>query len=283
MKYISLILIVLSLTFSCFDNNQEKIYQKLQGDWLYNDIYNSNQFISFRNKKFFAWDYQNEFSSFYLTKDSIIVPFYNFRLKYLKVTDKYIWINDNGKEFPLLFNTNIFCNKDIKLKSIEIRFINFWHRGLLDWGLYFDENLNCFLKVERTYKSKQIENPLPYEKGNYFARLTPATFEFYQNKFRNLPLELIDDLYKSEDYDPDGSCVKHDDFFVEFNSSYSFTNSDKKREVHFVSQGMNNIPGFLNVLILHLNKIHDFVSFSSTNNLFDFKYYQDSLYYNFAK
>ena len=283
MKSIFQFLFLFLFVFSCSDSNKNDINQKLQGDWLYNDIYNSNGFISFRNSKFFTWDYDNEFKPFYLLEDSIIVPSYNFRLKYLRVTDKYIWVSNDGKEFPLFVNTKINYKNNIKLLSLEVRFINFWDRGLFDWGLYFDENLNCFLKVERVKIYKQMKNPLSYNKGIYYAKMSASVFDFYQNKLRNLPFELIKEEYISEEYNPGGSCIKHDEFFVEFHCRYAFTNNDEKREINFISKGLNNIPGFLNVLVVHLNKVHDFMEFTSTDNKFDFKFYQDSEYYNFAK
>lgn len=270
-RYYFLILFPIIL-FSCSDNESDILYRKLQGDWIYHNV-ETNSFISFKDSLFFGWEYYNEFKPYFIYDKVINIPSYQTTFNFSRVTDKYLWILDEEtkKENPIFYNTNIFHNNEIKLKNIEIRFHNFWHRGLVDWAIYIEDNQDCYLKIKNTSYNKKIENPISFEEANYFTKLTKSEFEFYENKFRNIPISKVESEYFSK--------FEYDNGKIDFSSSFSIVSDSKIRHLNFTSHGFEGLPSFLAVFVIHLNKVHDFIKFDKSDKSYEFIAYQNDKNY----
>jgi hypothetical protein len=268
-------LVLLISLISCRENNSERILKTLQGDWI--STVEDKYFISFRDSTYFNGDQYEEFEQLIFRNDSIFTDNGYLYLSDARITARYLWgYNEElKKEIPSLKNTRIYQDENIKLKSLEVRFVNFWLRGLTDWALYLNEDLDCFLKVENTNINKRINNPLPYPEGLYYSKISPSDFEFFQEKFQNIPLSKVKKEYRSEDYSTGSSCVgPFDRTQLLFKCRFGFKDRDEIKTLFFHVRGFRHaLPGHLSALIFHLNKIHDFINFGVTDKLHPFEFY----------
>lgn len=266
MKYLELFLIIFALV-SCNRDNNDTLYKKLQGDWLYNNVENSTYFISIRDSLFFGWELYNDYERFYIHEDTLKIPSYESYFVLSRVTDKYIWIKDAKyeKDLPIFYKTDKFYNSNIILNNLEIRFVNYWYRGLTDWSLHINRDKECFLKVCFTKKNRKIKNPLPYTKGNYFINLKEREFNLLQDKLRKVPLERIDDKYISENYELYNFCT------VLCEIKYNLKNSKDVKTLKFIAQGDNIIPNYLGVFVNYLNKLPALINFKESEEVDKFK------------
>ena len=269
-----LILSSILIFSSCNKNKNEILINKLQGDWIYNN--EEDGFISIKDSHLFQWEYSNDFEPFFIKNDTLIAPKYKTRFTISRVTDKYIWIREqkSKEDIPLFLSTNTFYNSNLKIISIEIRFKNFINHGLLDWSIYFNKNMDCFMKIDKV-RHRNLDAPLPYSKGIYYHKLTPIEFAYYQNKFRNIPLNRVKKEYVSENYTQERTCygTSTDVIFCEF--EFGYKNSDKIKRLDFIVKGSECLPGYLGVFILHLNKICNTINFNETSRKYEFKFYQN--------
>jgi hypothetical protein len=267
--------LIISLV-SCEENNSEKILQSLQGDWV--STVDNTLFISLRDSTFFNGDQYDEFEPLIFRNDSIFTSYGYLYLSDARITDKYMWGYNERlyMEIPSFMTTRVYHNDSIKLKSLEVRFINIWHRGLFDWALYLDKNLDCHMKIVSTRSDNIAIDPLPFfTEGNYDSKLTQADFEFFQEKFRNVPLSKIKKEYESENYDPGGGCVNPGDkSAILFQCEFSVGRTAETRKINFEVRGFyESLPGYLAAFLFHLNKIYDIVEFERTERSFPFKFY----------
>jgi hypothetical protein len=264
---------------SCGEDKTDKIINKLQGDWI--SITYDNHFISFRDSLCFWPEHYTDFMQYFIKNDTILVPARNIKFNFLRITDKYIWGIENGKEIPLFINTRSYHLSNLKLISLEIRFHYFWQKGLYDWALYIDDNLDCFMKVDSVLqKHRRIKNPLPYPKGLYYTKLSLPEFEFYQDKFRNIPINKIKQEYISDNYSNYSRWMFTDRTAVFLECKYRIEGNNDIKKVNVIVKGFEGAPGILGAFMIHLNKIHSYIKFSETTKTHDFKFYQ-SEYINY--
>lgn len=272
-----IIFILVFLIISCNENskNSKRLYDAVQGDWLYHN-YQTNFFLSVNDSLLFNGEHIKNFEKFIIVRDTIKLTESKYFFHFSKVSPKYLRItNKEGKEIPLFVSSKIFNNTGILFKGVEIRFFQDY-KGLLDWGIIIDKEKKCFIKINYTKSNKYINNPFAdFEIGNYKSSFNESDFNFYQKKFQNVPLDSLQNLYVSPNFSYGGSCVGPIDIGIVFiDLYYSYTNDSSIRTKRIICKGYDSIPPYLGIFINYLNKIDNFVKFKRDTVLSpQFKFY----------
>ena len=269
--YKIIIIIILTLLTSCSDNRNDEIANKLQGDWIPNNI-DEGYFLSFKGNM--VSNSENEFTRYYIKDDTIIIPkgWINSSLKmsFQRVTNKYIWFthtwNSKRNLYPYI-TTNTNYNERIILTDIEIHFQNDFYFGLNSWAIYLNDSLDCFLGAFYVRNRGKGSPTVPGEKGTYYSKLTTKEFEFIQRKVRNINLSSLIDTYGS--FEKDRSYYGPPVIYLLIHYRVKDSNEIKGAKIRFIDY--ENPPTTVAILINYLHQLHYFVSFKSTNKTHNFK------------
>lgn len=270
------VIIIFLVCSACKEKNNNEIWRsKLQGDWIAKS--NEYDFLSVKDSLVYKpfYDYEKNYQIYRISNDSLIIPKYKQSFYLNSVSKKYIWTKDSDGDqaYPLFINSNIFHNDNISIKSLQVRFINQFNHGLVDWLIYFDEELNCYMDVNSVLIHYSTKNPLLYSKGLYYTRLSESEFEYYESKYKNIPLTKIRSEYISDNYFPGITCFGTDPTALFFECEYTVNNINKTNHLKFIIKGTRGMPNYLNVFIFHLFKMCNDLDFKRAEKYRYFKLY----------
>ena len=263
-------LIILSLFLSCSDNRNDKIIEKLQGDWIPNNR-DEGYYLSFKGNM--VSDSENEFTHYYIKDNTIIIPKgwinSSSKMSFKSVTNKYIWFTDTWDAKTDLYpyiSTNTNYNERIILKDIEIKFQNDFYFGLNRWSIYLNDSLDCFLGAFYIRNRGKGCQSVPGEKGIYYSKLTRKEFEFIERKVRNISLSSLKDTYGSFKSD----IMHYDPTIIDLQIRYNLKDKDELKVAKLRFIDFTNPPSTLAILINYLHQLHYFVEFKQTNKTYNF-------------
>ena len=256
-----LVLFLLLLFTACDDDRNEMLVDKLQGDWL--SLSNSYRYLSVRDSLILYYDsLVDEYTPFRIEGDTLFIPELNERIYLSSVSEKYISTKENDDEpvYPLFIKADSFSDSNLLLKSVEVRFINqfnIYDRRIIDWTVYFDNEMNCFLKVSDTGNYGSTEPGKSYKTGEYTGELSTAVFENLQDKFRCLPLNKIKDVYTSNNYLPYPNCSGMETSVLYCDMEFELKSTGKINRVTTVIKGASAMPGSLAAFV---KPVYDLIS-----------------------
>lgn len=264
-------LILALISFSCSDNINNDIIEKLQGDWIPNSK-DAGYFLSFRGN--LISDSENEFARFYIKDDTIIIPKgwdkFSSKKSFQRVTNKYIWFTHTWKGKTDLYpyvNANTNYNETIILEDIEIHFRNDFYFGLNYWAIYLNDSLDCFLGAFYIRNRGKGRSTVPGEKGTYYSKLTMKEFEFIQRKVRNIDLSNLKETYGTFE----SNMMHYDPPVIYLLIHYRLKDSNEIKEVKLRFIDYENSPTTVAILINYLHQLHYFYSFKPATKTHNFK------------
>ena len=266
MRFLSFNILVIIASFlfnSCDSKNGDSYYDQLEGDWISTQY--ENFFWSFKDSLMLG-ECEEIFTPYFISRDTLFIPAYKSRIPIARITDKYIWsIDYESKDtVPSLYSTNIYYSKNIFLNILKIKFTGDGFRGLVDWSLYLNKDLNCFFELGKylNINKKEIPFALSYKEGTYTSKITEKEFNYIQNKIQRIPFSQLKQNYFSE---PSYFHQLYVETKIELEIEIGYKNSKELKKIKINSEGLQGLPATIGVLINYLHQIHLFLQFQPTN------------------
>ena len=267
--FFNILIILTSFLFStCNSENRDSYYNRLEGDWISTNY--ENLFWTFKDSLILG-ECEEIFTPYFISRDTLFIPAYMSRIPVFRITDKYIWSIDYKTKdtIPFSYSTNVYFTKNILLNNLKIKFTGDGFRGLVDWSLYLDKNLNCFFKLEKYWNINRNRIPLAlsYNEGSYFTNISKKEFNYILNKVQRIPFGQLKQNYFSE---RSYNHQRYVDTIIELEIEIGFKDSRELKTIQINSKGLQGLPATIGVLINYLHQIHFFVDFKPTDQKIPF-------------